>query len=470
MEPLQARAVLAAQAFLNFDSPISELAINTFLDSSLVTGSEPQYRQISMVVDNSIMTTGLHPQGTSLGTTSQSMVLPTGAVDAVIEKAWDADTGIGFATFADARTEAILWINANLSVALGNVVPLAGYQRSDASVVVVFESNPSIRVVRYGTDGSVLNSVSLDGEIYSSAKATADGIVLMGTDNALPVAAWIDENFAVTETALTLPAGASFAGPVGISRSNGQNFYTGSTIVSAGTSRLVLWDMQGNLVEQGGFENLWAIKASGYAILVDDDAGYAVIVRDQALASLLGIELDTPAAAADLDILQGRGFTTMTLTDALERDGEIYLGIVATDANGVLMHGIVAATLGQFPSAWQYFRNPLDVNVSGVVTPLDALLVINELNGTGPRVLSASDLALIEANGQPRWDVNGDGVVSAIDALLVINFLNNQAVTGEGEATTTSDVLAMPVDEWDRVDKLTNRTAAQWINRWSKLR
>ena len=74
---------------------------------------------------------------------------------------------------------------------------------------------------------------------------------------------------------------------------------------------------------------------------------------------------------------------------------------------------------------WQNSLNRLDVSDNGVVTPLDALTVINELNlrrisdGTGqlpPR--------------PPDWppgdlmDTDGSGSVSPFDALLVINALN----------------------------------------------
>ena len=62
---------------------------------------------------------------------------------------------------------------------------------------------------------------------------------------------------------------------------------------------------------------------------------------------------------------------------------------------------------------------PLDVDEDGWVAPLDALLVINDLNRNGSRPLA-------ETEDRPRHliDVNGDGFASAIDALLVINHLN----------------------------------------------
>ncbi len=71
-------------------------------------------------------------------------------------------------------------------------------------------------------------------------------------------------------------------------------------------------------------------------------------------------------------------------------------------------------------SDWQ---NPLlirDVDGSAMVTPLDAMLVINDLNNNGSRKLPAH----APRPGEFRCDVNGDNWVSPLDALLVINALN----------------------------------------------
>ena len=75
-------------------------------------------------------------------------------------------------------------------------------------------------------------------------------------------------------------------------------------------------------------------------------------------------------------------------------------------------------------------RTGVDVNGDGQVTPLDALLVINDLNFKGSRSV------LAEAISAPYVDTSGDNQVSPLDALLVINQLNRSRVTGEGEATT----------------------------------
>ncbi|MDA1052374.1 MAG: choice-of-anchor D domain-containing protein [Planctomycetota bacterium] len=68
----------------------------------------------------------------------------------------------------------------------------------------------------------------------------------------------------------------------------------------------------------------------------------------------------------------------------------------------------------------------LDVNQDGAVSPIDALLVINELNAR------ASGTPMADASDNHNMDVNGDSVVSPLDALLVINDLNSRT-TAEGE-------------------------------------
>jgi RHS repeat-associated protein len=75
-------------------------------------------------------------------------------------------------------------------------------------------------------------------------------------------------------------------------------------------------------------------------------------------------------------------------------------------------------------SPWQNPANPLDTNEDGWVTPIDALLVINELNRSGSREL---DSAAIDSTLAELIDVNGDSILSPIDALLVINYLNQSA-------------------------------------------
>jgi hypothetical protein len=84
---------------------------------------------------------------------------------------------------------------------------------------------------------------------------------------------------------------------------------------------------------------------------------------------------------------------------------------------------------------WQNPLQALDVNNNGFVTGLDALVIINRLNSTGPEVLPATP----PTGPYFFYDVSGDGRVTAIDALLVINYLNGQAalsVAGDDSTAT----------------------------------
>ncbi len=83
---------------------------------------------------------------------------------------------------------------------------------------------------------------------------------------------------------------------------------------------------------------------------------------------------------------------------------------------------------------WQNPIQRLDVNDDSFVSPLDALLIINQLNSGSEGVtrLVPSDVEIF----QPFHDVNGDHQLSPFDALLVINFLNS----GEGEGEHSADI------------------------------
>ena len=70
-------------------------------------------------------------------------------------------------------------------------------------------------------------------------------------------------------------------------------------------------------------------------------------------------------------------------------------------------------------SSWTNSNKAVDVDGNGVISPLDALLVINRLNLEGSHLLPTPG-----AEPPPYLDTNGDGSLSPLDALLVINHLN----------------------------------------------
>jgi hypothetical protein len=114
---------------------------------------------------------------------------------------------------------------------------------------------------------------------------------------------------------------------------------------------------------------------------------------------------------------------------------------------------LLASNFGSLPE----FRNPMrqfDVNDDGRTSPVDALIIINELNQGGARVLG--DGGIIGDDGgsglaaaglfSPYIDTNGDGRLTAADALLIINKLNaaqNEQVSIRVEVT---DLDGNPID------------------------
>ncbi|QEF98368.1 Serine-aspartate repeat-containing protein D precursor [Stieleria maiorica] len=95
-------------------------------------------------------------------------------------------------------------------------------------------------------------------------------------------------------------------------------------------------------------------------------------------------------------------------------------------------------------SRWNSIDNPYDTDLSGAVTPLDALVVINFLARL--QASQASGEALPAENTFP--DVNGNSRVSPLDALLVINYvalqqeMESESVRRTGGTVAASSLLA----------------------------
>ena len=83
----------------------------------------------------------------------------------------------------------------------------------------------------------------------------------------------------------------------------------------------------------------------------------------------------------------------------------------------------------------------MDPSRDDVVTPLDALLVINAINAAGTSGVAVHDAA------HAALDINGDGFITPLDALLVINYLNQKAAAVQA-LTAPKAVLAVaaPLD------------------------
>ena len=125
--------------------------------------------------------------------------------------------------------------------------------------------------------------------------------------------------------------------------------------------------------------------------------------------------------------------------------------------DGVVSSNTVTVTIVlQTLYPWYNGLRPENVNNDGVISPLDALLVINELNASGTHTLPSQRPRPL---APPFFDVSRDGRVSPLDALLVINYLNahrggdgepsdeGDAAEGEGWAVAVANVGGDGVEE-----------------------
>jgi hypothetical protein len=116
---------------------------------------------------------------------------------------------------------------------------------------------------------------------------------------------------------------------------------------------------------------------------------------------------------------------------------------------------IVVADSGDTSGGTNTSTNPanaMDVNADDDVTPIDALLVINELNATGRPAAKATA-------SRHFLDVSADGELSPLDALLVINYLNRQAAA-ERAAVASSGTTTSIDGDGETMAGITRESAA----------
>ena len=160
------------------------------------------------------------------------------------------------------------------------------------------------------------------------------------------------------------------------------------------------------------------LDANGVELAVSDDTrlGFNSIGQSggvlQSTSSLV-LNFPAPATGAYYVEVSGSGSTT----------GQYDLLVATMPANATA-------------SPWTNPIDPLNVDNEPGIVPLDALIVINELNN---RQFSDPDGRLRPppaGSPPPYYDVDGDGFVIALDALIIINYLNaaQSQAGGEGEA------------------------------------
>ncbi len=124
---------------------------------------------------------------------------------------------------------------------------------------------------------------------------------------------------------------------------------------------------------------------------------------------------------------------------------------------------------GLLATSWQNPENHLDVNADGRVEPLDAWLIIDEINRNGSRALPSRTGEYLQ---RPHFDVNGDGYVTPLDALLVVHdigFRSSQPEAARWEELSPAEIAAghaMSAASGEPWDELTDGglLATSWQN------
>ena len=123
---------------------------------------------------------------------------------------------------------------------------------------------------------------------------------------------------------------------------------------------------------------------------------------------------------------------------------------------------------GDMVASWQNAANPMDVNNDEVVTPLDSLLIANQLIQNGAHSLDPSadaDLPMMYV------DVDDDGALTEQDFDAVVQYLNGQTqsadatghVMGEGEGSSSGNNSPPEAYGDDSASVLHDQTLASYV-------
>jgi hypothetical protein len=171
------------------------------------------------------------------------------------------------------------------------------------------------------------------------------------------------------------------------------------------------------------------------------ESGNPDITRGRNLPWLQDVDLDGDQQSDNFMNAWDYEYRDLVIVGPDNRPVDVYnltINSLATPANyATLKQKLIAAIEATEPtSPWTNPVDPLDVDNDTFVSPLDALLILNELNSVGARQIEPPS----GSNGPPPYiDTTGDGFVSPLDSLLVINRLNEiNVVQGPVDAVPAS--------------------------------
>lgn len=223
---------------------------------------------------------------------------------------------------------------------------------------------------------------------------------------------------------------------VGVSNLNNTAYspVTGNNDTSGGFYSVGNYDLRVQAIPPGSSTSM-SIAAGSLSISEINGTTIGTIRRSGAdLSESVVVSLsssDTNAAAVPSQVIIPAGMTSGEFPITAVHDpsrGSVSVTITASAANFPTAQLTLLITDADL--TWHNAANPYDVSNDGVLSPLDAILVINYLNHTpgGPTPVGSPP---------PYLDVDGDNIIAPVDALMVINMLNSMSVSAEAESATS---------------------------------
>jgi hypothetical protein len=146
------------------------------------------------------------------------------------------------------------------------------------------------------------------------------------------------------------------------------------------------------------------------AVTIENDNTnlFSAIALDYSSVDTIGTIHLTPSTEAS-------GMATFTLTVT---DGGLDNDLATTSDNTSVSEVFDVSITPAFP--WHNYNLPLDVNGDNAASPIDVLMIIQEINSNGSYELPTPRSELTP----PFYDVDRDGWITPSDALHIINYLN----------------------------------------------
>jgi hypothetical protein len=189
-------------------------------------------------------------------------------------------------------------------------------------------------------------------------------------------------------------------------------------VISGGTIDYALRSHDSSIIDVLGGSVGWVDAHEFSVVNVSGGVIREINVFDASVANIFGGRVDefcTGSEGGTINVfgrdLSLSGVSGDYLTGTLLDGNPLNAAITLTPAGRV-----------RFNASWMNPANPLDVNSDRVVSSIDALHVINDLNVNGSRRLP---YPADRPDAPPSFlDVSGDGFATSIDALRIFNDLN----------------------------------------------